>query len=103
MPDAKKKATPKRKVSPSMEITEDDVDDILNNIVVSSIQKKRNIIGGKKIPTNMHVARMDKVSFHYEESMLKWKYVYKKRISPERELSKEDLKCEDIVELLKDA
>lgn len=36
---AKKKATPKRKVVPTMEIVEDDMDDTLDNIMVSPVKK----------------------------------------------------------------
>lgn len=75
-----------------MEIIEDDVGKILDNIMASPVKKNRNILGGKKIPSNIFVSPMDKVYFRYEESMLKWKYMYHRRIALERELSKEALK-----------
>lgn len=80
----KKKSNPKRKFAHTMKIVKDGVEDNLVNIVVSHVKKNRKIIGGKKIPTNIHVTLMDKVSFHSKEGVLKWKYVYHKRIAPER-------------------
>lgn len=70
-----------------MEVVEEDVDDILNDIMVSPVKKYKKIVRGKKIPSDVPLVPMDKVSFHYEESVLKWKYVYHKIISRERELS----------------
>ena len=49
---------------------EDDVKDILHDIVVPALKKNKKIVGGKKIPINIHIAPLDDVYFHYEESML---------------------------------
>lgn len=46
---------------------------------------------------------MDKVSFHYEESVLKYNYVYHKIFFLENELPEEALKCKEIIEVLQDA
>ena len=53
--------------------------------------RKQENIGGKKIPTNVPIVILDNVSFHSEESMLKWKNAYHRKIALERELSKEAL------------
>ncbi|XP_057443226.1 uncharacterized protein LOC130735143 [Lotus japonicus] len=42
---------------------------------------------------------MDNVSFHSEESVTKWKFVYKRRIAQERELVAEVLACQDVMDL----
>lgn len=44
---------------------------------------------------------MDIVSFHYEISVQKWKYVFQRRIAAERDLGKEAFECIEISELLK--
>lgn len=80
---------------------EEDVEDNLDNIMVPLVKKSIKKIDGKKIPLNIHM--LDNISFHYEESVLKWNYMYHRRIAPKREMSKEALKCEEIVELLEDA
>lgn len=98
-PEGKKKLNTKRKIYYVLE----DVEDIQDNIMVLPLKKNRKIIGGKKIPTNFFVSPLENVSFQYEESVMKWKYVYHRRITPERELSKEALTCENIVDLLEDA
>lgn len=51
-------------------------------------KNSKKIVGGQKIPTNVYIAPLDNVSFHCEESVLKWKYLYHKRIDLERNLSK---------------
>lgn len=86
-----------------VEDVEEDVEDNQDNIMVLLLKKNRKFIGGKKIPTNFSVSPLENVSFQSEESVMKWKYVYHRRITPERELSKEALTCENIVDLLEDA
>lgn len=71
--------------------------------MVQTIKKNKKIVGGKKIPANVLTTPLDNVSSHSRESVLKWKFVYHRRIVPAREISKEALKCEEIVELLEDA
>ena len=46
--------------------------------------QKRNI-RGKKVPPNVHVTPLDNISFHYEMSVKRWRYVYQMRIARERE------------------
>ncbi|XP_057432218.1 uncharacterized protein LOC130724971 [Lotus japonicus] len=63
--------------------------------------QKRKI--GKRIPENVHAAPLDNISFHSEESVGKWKYVYQRRIAQERELTGEILHCQEIMKLLEAA
>lgn len=44
--------------------------DIFHDIVVPALKKNKKIVGGKKILINIHIAPLDDVYFHYEESML---------------------------------
>lgn len=102
-PEGKKKLYTKRKIYYVVEDVEEDVEDNQDNIMVLPLKKNRKIISGKKIPTNFSISPLENVSFQSEESVMKWKYVYHRRITPERELSKEALTCENIVDLLEDA
>ncbi|XP_057443912.1 uncharacterized protein LOC130736077 [Lotus japonicus] len=58
---------------------------------------------GKRIPENVPAAPLDNISFHSEESVGKWKYVYQRRIAQERELTGEILHCQEIMELIEAA
>lgn len=80
-PNGKKKSTYKRKIA-SEEIVKDDMEENLNNILVSHVKKKQNKIRGEKIPTSIPINTMDKVSFHSEESVLKCEYVFIKGYPP---------------------
>ncbi|MCH94692.1 envelope-like protein, partial [Trifolium medium] len=79
--------------------SEPDVEVDVQDIVTS--EKKR--IGGKRIPTNIPPAPLDNISFHSEESVQKWKFVYQRRIAQERELGQEALECKEIMELIESA
>jgi hypothetical protein len=58
-------------------------------------EKKR--IGGRRIYANIPLAPMDNISFHLEECVQKWKFVYHRRIAHERELNHEALDCKEII------
>jgi hypothetical protein len=58
---------------------------------ITTYGKKR--IRGRRIPANIPPAPMDNVSFHSEESVQKWRFVYQRRVAQERELSQEALEC----------
>ncbi|XP_057452188.1 uncharacterized protein LOC130744009 [Lotus japonicus] len=68
---------------------------------IGSMARKRKI--GKRIPENVPAAPLDNISFHSEESVGKWKYVFQRRIVQERELTGEILNCQDIMELIEAA
>jgi hypothetical protein len=55
------------------------------------------------VPANIPSAPMNNISFHYEESVHKWRFVYQRRIAQERELSQEALECKQVMELLEPA
>lgn len=69
--------------------------------VLDMMHTLRRKVGGKRVPVNIPYAPMDNVSFHFETSVQKWKYVFQRRIACERELSKEAFDCKEIMELLK--
>lgn len=58
-------------------------------------------VSGKIIPLNVFAATLDNVSFRSESSVQNWKYVFQRRISYKRELSKKSFDCNDIIELIK--
>lgn len=70
----KKKADPKRKIIHIIEDVEDNIGDIL----VPPHKKRKKIVGGKKIHANVPT----------DDSVLKWKFVYHRRIALEREIKK---------------
>lgn len=53
-----------------------------------SDKKSKKIVGGKKIPKHVYISPLDNMSFHFKEGVLKWKYLYHKRIALESKLSK---------------
>ncbi|MCI02170.1 envelope-like protein, partial [Trifolium medium] len=69
------------------------------NIVPSTAKK----FAGKKIPHNVAEVPIDKVSFHFHGNAQRWKFIFNRRLALERELGKEALECEDIVDLIKEA
>jgi hypothetical protein len=46
---------------------------------------------------------IDKVSFHLPKNALRWKFIYHRRLALERELGKEALEIEAVMELIKEA
>ncbi|KAI5392433.1 hypothetical protein KIW84_077003 [Lathyrus oleraceus] len=46
---------------------------------------------GKRMPTNVYISPVDNMSFHFNKSVLKWKYLYHERTTFERKLLKEAL------------
>lgn len=76
--------TPKRKITPLMEDVGDVVEYNMDDIMVPPLKKNNKIVGGKKIPTNVHISPLDSKSFRSEENVLKWKFVYHKKITPRK-------------------
>ncbi|XP_057449168.1 uncharacterized protein LOC130740532 [Lotus japonicus] len=97
--DSPVKKSVKRKLSADVDAEESDVEPNVPDIVPSA--KKRR--ARKRIPEKVPAAPMDNVSFHSEESVTKWKLVYKCRIAQERELAAEVLACQVVMELLEEA
>jgi hypothetical protein len=88
----------KRKLITVSESEEDVELDVLD---ITTSGKKR--IGGRRVPANIPPATMDNVSFHSEECVQKWRFVYQRRIAHERELSQEALNCKEIMEYIEAA
>ena len=70
-----------------------------NDQDIQSPNQKRKV-DGKKIPKDVPDATLDYVSFHYEKSVAKWEFVCQIRISRERELHKDALKCKEVMDLI---
>ncbi|MCI41272.1 envelope-like protein, partial [Trifolium medium] len=68
---------------------------------VGASSRKR--ICGKKVPLKVPSAPIDKVSFHSEASVSRWKYVYNRRLALERELGQDAFECKEIMELIEAA
>ncbi|MCI10832.1 envelope-like protein, partial [Trifolium medium] len=71
--------------------------------VATTAGTSRKSIVGKKIPLNVPSTPMDNVSFHYETGASRWKYVYNRRLAIERNLSKDFLECQELVDLINEA
>ncbi|CAI8602437.1 unnamed protein product [Vicia faba] len=100
---SKNKFVQKRNTVLEVEVVEEDVNKNLDDMLVPLNKKSKKVMGSKKYFDNVPIAPLVNVSFYSEESVLKWKHVYHMIISSERELSKEALKCYEIMELLEDA
>jgi histone H3/H4 len=68
-----------------------------------SIVSAKSRVGGRSIPPNVPDVPMDNVSFHFIDSAAKWKFVYHRRLTLERELSDEALDCKDVIDLIRKA
>ncbi|XP_045791756.1 uncharacterized protein LOC123886483 [Trifolium pratense] len=60
----------------------------------------RKTVKGRKVPLNVPSAPLDNVSFHFEDGPTRWKFVFNRRLSVERNLSKDFLKCKELMELI---
>jgi hypothetical protein len=90
--------TKKRKIA-SMSESKNDVDEDAVNIISSTKQKS----AGKKNVQTVENIPMDKVSFHLPENAQRWKFINHRRLALERELGKEALEIEAVMELIKEA
>ncbi|XP_050909854.1 uncharacterized protein LOC127123693 [Lathyrus oleraceus] len=70
--------------------------------VLEIATSSRRKVGGKIILVNIPVELLDNVSVHSEGNVQKWKYLYQRRIASERELSKDVLEWQEIMNLMKD-
>jgi len=58
---------------------------------------------GMKIPASVPETPTYNISFHHGANTLKWKYICQRRLALERELGKNALECEQIMELINEA
>ena len=88
----------KRKVISSTE-SEYDVKEDAQNIIPSTLKKS----AGKKIVQIVKNVHIDKVSLHLPENAQRWKFIYHRRLTLERELGKEALEIEVVMKLIREA
>ncbi|XP_050890918.1 uncharacterized protein LOC127096383 [Lathyrus oleraceus] len=60
-----------------------------------NISTTKKQASGKKILANIPEVRIDNISFHSVENVEKWKFVYQRRLTLERELSKDAFDCKE--------
>ena len=58
---------------------------------------------GKKVPCNVPDAPLDNISFHSISNVERWKFVYQRRIALERELGRDALECQEVLDLIENA
>ena len=90
--------TKKRKGVSSSE-SEYDVEKDVQTIIPSASKKA----AGKKVMQTVENVPIDKVSFHLPEYIHRWKFIYHRRLALEREMGKEALEIETMMELIKEA
>ncbi|MCI34640.1 envelope-like protein, partial [Trifolium medium] len=92
-PSEKKKKSLKRK-----EVSSSDSEYAVNEDVVATSGATVN--GSSKKARTVPFVPVDNVSFHHENSASRWKFVYQRRVTIERNLSNDLLQCQDLVELI---
>ncbi|XP_045798482.1 uncharacterized protein LOC123892674 [Trifolium pratense] len=99
MPSGSKKKTVKRKtISSSDSDYEEDQDAEASPATSPQKSAKR-----KRMAPNVPSVPIDNVSFHCVDNVDRWKFVVKRRMAIERNLTEEFLKCQDIVNLIEEA
>ncbi|KAK2402173.1 hypothetical protein QL285_051715 [Trifolium repens] len=96
LPTSSKQKTPKKRKI----VADASIDDAEENAPSIVLAKKK---AGRTIPQNVPDVPMDNVSFHFSASAAKWKFVYHRRLTLERELSDEALECKDVMDLIQQA
>ncbi|MCI28069.1 envelope-like protein, partial [Trifolium medium] len=72
-------------------------------VEVTTCGSSRKTVKGKKVPHNVPPAPLDNVSFHFEDGSTKWRYVFYRRLSLERNLSSDLLNCQELKNLIEAA
>ncbi|XP_045831598.1 uncharacterized protein LOC123922992 [Trifolium pratense] len=98
-PTSKKKETLKRKKESSSDSDYDAAEDVAN--ISSPTPKTKG--AAKKVSQSVEEAPCDNISFHRAAFALRWDYIYQRRLAVERELTKDALKCQDILDYIKEA
>ncbi|XP_058764752.1 uncharacterized protein LOC131638222 [Vicia villosa] len=93
------KVVPKKKKARIIAENESDSDVALD---VNDIPPKKKA-STSKLAASVPEVPIDNISFHYPSSVIRWKYVYQKRLALERELAQNALECEEIVNLIHEA
>ncbi|MCH88227.1 envelope-like protein, partial [Trifolium medium] len=97
-PSDKKKKVLKRKSAPSS-----DYDYDVEKEAPSIKPHAKKVMTAKKSSQEVEEVPCDNVSFHLAAYAQRWNYVCKRRFALERELRKDILECEEIVNLIKEA
>ncbi|XP_058784040.1 uncharacterized protein LOC131658803 [Vicia villosa] len=69
---------------------------------VNDIHPKKKV-STSKLAASVPEVPIDNISFHYPSSVLRWKFVYQKRVALERELTQNALEYEEIMNLIHEA
>ncbi|XP_058726171.1 uncharacterized protein LOC131597492 [Vicia villosa] len=69
---------------------------------VNDIHPKKKV-STSKLAASVPEVPIDNISFHYPSSVLRWKFVYQKRLALERELALNALEYEEIMNLIHEA
>ncbi|XP_058760899.1 uncharacterized protein LOC131634269 [Vicia villosa] len=69
---------------------------------VNDIHPKKKV-STSKLAASVPEVPIDNISFHYPSSVLRWKFVYQKRLALERELAQNALEYEEIMNLIHEA
>lgn len=67
-----------------MKVIDEDVLIILYDMLVPVNKKSKKVVVNKKFLDNVPVVRLNNISFHSKEKVMKWKYIYRMCIAPER-------------------
>jgi hypothetical protein len=99
---AEKEVTGEKKPKKQVVIQSDSDTNVEANVLdINASEWKR--MEGRRVPANIPPAPMDNVSFHSEESVQKWRFVYQRRVAQERELNQGAFECKEITNLLENA
>ncbi|XP_045802772.1 uncharacterized protein LOC123896432 [Trifolium pratense] len=94
----KKKTLKRKTISFSDSDYEEDQDAEASPAASSQKSAKR-----RRMPPNIPFVPIDNISFHCVENADRWKFVVKRRLAVERNISEEFLKCQDIMNLINEA
>ncbi|XP_058722094.1 uncharacterized protein LOC131593553 [Vicia villosa] len=69
---------------------------------INDIHPKKKV-STSKLATSVPEVPIDNIYFHYPSNVIRWKFVYQKRLALERELAQNALECEETVNLIHEA
>ncbi|XP_058779196.1 uncharacterized protein LOC131653134 [Vicia villosa] len=93
------KVVPKKRKARIIAENESDSDVVVD---VNDIHPKKKA-STSKLAASVPEVPIDNISFHYPSSVLRWKFVYQKRLALERELAQNALENEEVMNLIHEA
>ncbi|XP_050878481.1 uncharacterized protein LOC127082288 [Lathyrus oleraceus] len=93
-----RKRVPKKKKTKSVVVESDS--DVPCDVPDTLSKKKPST---SKLAASVPEVPIDNISFHFASSVNRWKYVYQKRLTLERELAQNVLECKEIMDLIQEA